>query len=260
MSKTEKKPLPAKSLAKGLEILEFVATATRSVRLKDISDAFEMDMASTHRVLKTLEEMDYISRLPIGKAYGPGERLKHLVKGFTATREMTTILRPIVRSLTEKTGQVAHIGILQDSQCALIEVAITDSAKVSVRQAAGDLEDLYYSAIGKAILAFLPKHEQNALIRLQSFERFTDTTIKSASGLRRELEQTRKSKLAFDNREWSGEVACIAAPILDETGVAIAAIGISMVADQHTLSPRENTEFTQIVLQAAQTSEDALKC
>ena len=258
MNQGKKKTLPAKSLAKGLEILEFIVTSTRSIRLKDVSDEFSMDMASTHRVLVTLLELGYISRLNIGKAYGPGDKLKQLAKEFASVDKMVGILRPVVRELTEATGHVSHLGVLQGAQAILVEVAVSDNVKISVRQAIGDPEDLCCSAIGKAILAHLPDHQKNALIRSLTFEPKTPYSLKTPAALRKDLKNVVKTGLAYDNREGEIGVSCIAAPIRNEARDVISAIGVSMAVGQFIGTPQEQEEIKSNVLKAAKAAELAI--
>lgn len=231
MSKDERSNAPpSKTLARGLEVLEHVALSNRAMRLKDVANAFDMDMASAHRILKTLEEMGYLDRLTIGRAYGPGQKLRMLANPLFPTERMIEALRPLVHELSETTGQVSHVGILQDSQVMLAEVALTPVARISVKQAVGDVEELYCSAIGKAILAFLPRSEQQPLLRAQSYFPHTEFTYVTKSALLRELGKIASSDISFDDREGSLDIACIAAPVLDQSGYPVAAIGISSIS------------------------------
>lgn len=246
------KSLPAQSLARGLRILEYIALSNRAVRLKDVANTFEMDMASTHRILKTLEEMGYVSRLSVGKSYGPGDQLRVLSESFSAVDRMVERLKPTIVDLAQATGQIAHIAILQGAHAVLAEVALSPDAKVSVRQAPGDIDELYCSAIGKSLLAFRPAHEQNALLRTITFEEFTPYTLKSLPALKRELKVVKQAGIAFDDRENDLEIACHGAPVLDKDGYAVAALGISMLARSLSGTVREEEERCKLVIQAAQ--------
>ncbi|APX17998.1 hypothetical protein BWR17_19090 (plasmid) [Phaeobacter inhibens] len=247
---------PSKTLARGLDILEAVVSANRALRLKDIAEMFEMDMASAYRLTKTLEIKGFITRLPVGKTFGPGPKLAGLADPFGRHKEMLQMLRPIVENLSEKTGQVAHIGVLEDGRVVLTEVALTASARVSVAQSAGDVEDIYCSAIGKALLAYIPEFEANALIRQQPFDKHTETTLTTASALRAELETIRKAGVAFDEREGSDDVACIAVPIRNSFGFAIASIGISSVATTLPNAIYEQFDWIDVVRSSGQRAEE----
>lgn len=252
---TMKKPaptsLPSQSLARGLEVFEFIAFSRRAVRLKDVATAFELDMASTHRILKTLEELGYISRLSIGKAYGPGEKLQTLAKSFSAVDRMIELLHPVVVGLADATGLVAHTAIRREDHAVLAEVAVSAEAKVTIRQAPGDADELFCSAIGKSLLANLPSFEQNGLLRSLKFTAHTPHTITSMAALKRELTKVNQEGIAFDDKEGDLQISCIGAPILDQDGFALAAIGVSMLASSIPGSVREEQEKAERVREAA---------
>ncbi|NOD85904.1 MULTISPECIES: IclR family transcriptional regulator [Roseobacteraceae] len=253
------KSLPAQSLARGLEVLEFIAFSRRSVRLKDIAEAFDMDMASTHRVLRTLETLDYVARLPIGKTYGPGNKLRDISQSFSAVDRMIESLHPIVVELAEVTGQIAHIAILREKHAVLAEVALSKDAKVSIRQAPGDVDELYCSAVGKSLLAFLPNFERNALLRSIHFEQLTKNTITSMAALKRELDAVVDGGISYDDRENNSEIACIGAPILDKDGFAVASLGISTLARLLPGTIREESALAEQVRESATAASKLLQ-
>jgi IclR family acetate operon transcriptional repressor len=254
MSKLNTKSLPSQSLARGLNVLEFIAFRQRSVRLKDISEAFDLDMSSAHRVLRTLEEMGYVRRQAIGKSYGPGDKLKEFAQVFSATERMSTRLRPVLEELAESTGQVAHLALLSETRVVLANVAVCSTARVTVRLAPGDTEDVYCTAVGKALLSSLPGYERNALLKTLDLEQRTPQTICSMSALKRELDLAAREGVAFDNRETSVEIAGIAAPILDPEGYPVAALGIAMLAHRlpgHVADEHDNVAKLREAAQAA---------
>ncbi|MEH6523531.1 helix-turn-helix domain-containing protein [Sulfitobacter sp.] len=164
---------PSKTLARGLEILEHIALANRSMRLKDVAEAFDMDMASAHRILKTLEEMGFIDRLAVGRTYGAGQKLRSLADPLRPTKRIVDALRSLVPKLTESTRHVAHVGILQRSQVVLAEVALTETAKLRT----------------------------NAITARTKFYPHTEFTLQTKLALRRSLADIKTTKIAFDDRE-----------------------------------------------------------
>ena len=86
---------------------------------------------------------------------------------------------------------------------------------------------LYRTALGKALVAFLPPEEREQLARTLRFQEFTPNTITSAEQLTRELNAIRKTGYAVDNEESVLGLRCIAAPIVDRKGIAVAAVSIS---------------------------------
>ena len=81
-------------------------------------------------------------------------------------------------------------------------------------------------------------------------KQFTDATITSLEGLTAEMEKIRQRGYALDKGEHEEEVRCVAAPIFDMFGKAIASISVSGPASR--IDPvEENQEMINLTLDAA---------
>jgi len=93
---------------------------------------------------------------------------------------------------------------------------------------------LHTAAPAKAVIAFLPDADRDALIGGMTFKRHTRHTLTSARAYRRELESVRGLGYAVDRGEESETFACAAAPVFDRRGRPVAAIWISGPVDRVT--------------------------
>lgn len=91
----------------------------------------------------------------------------------------------------------------------------------------GNFAPVYCTGVGKAILAFLPKAKQDEILNSAHRERFTPNTLVSLKAIREDLKKISLCGVAVDDCEHEQGVFCIAAPILDSTGQAIAGISLS---------------------------------
>lgn len=242
---------PSKTLARGLDVLDMVLHADPPMRLTDVAERMQMDMASAHRMLRTLEVRGYLTRGESERGYRPGKKIWSLAHCLPKLHETLERLRPLLLQLTEDTGQVAHIGTLEMGRVVLADVVLTPSARVSVTQATGDTEDVYCSAIGKVLAAFAPRDKLDDILEAQDFKRHTQYTIVGREALEIELERVRRCGHAFDDREGSLDVSCISAPILDPSGMCEIAIGISTIASQLTGSICDRADWISLVRDAA---------
>ncbi len=245
------------SLAKGLNILEYVTSSPGRVRLRSVAAHFSMDRSAAFRFLATLEQFGYVTKDPETKAYAPGPGLARLKRLARPRSELIECANPYVRKLSEQTGQTGYLAMLENDRALLIEVAPGNNV-VSVRHYVGQLEPLYCTAVGKAILAALPVSEQSDILRSLKLVKNTDRTISSKAVLRSQLAEIRDEGIAFDECEWREEICCIGAAILDEAGYPVAAVGLSMVDALVKGGPRSKTEWIGLVKQAAQGVADAL--
>ena len=236
-----KKP-PLTTLDKGLQVLEFIVREERLVRLKDVADAFSMDQSTALRFLKTLQYAGFIQRYEELKAYSPGPKLAELYHPKPSLEMLVARTEPLLVRLAEETGQSAHLGVLEGDNAILAGVA-QSPGRIVVKQAVGDLESLYISAVGKVLFAYQTDTVRRSLGQRIRFKRYTATTIPDLQTLELEAEHIRLSGVGFDKQEASEEISCIACPIFDINGKIAFSIGISMVAgllvgsvtDQHDL-------------------------
>ena len=85
----------------------------------------------------------------------------------------------------------------------------------------------YCTGVGKALLAFVKPDTVGLYFKDSGLSRYTDTTITSLEQLRTELANVRQKGYAFDRGEHEHEVRCVAAPIFDISGEAVAALSVS---------------------------------
>jgi DNA-binding IclR family transcriptional regulator len=90
----------------------------------------------------------------------------------------------------------------------------------------GSRDYLHSTALGKAILAFLPDGERDRLLRGPLLAR-TERTMTDPDRLRTELGRVRERGVAEDRNENEVGARCLGAPIFDHRGMVIGAISVS---------------------------------
>ena len=86
---------------------------------------------------------------------------------------------------------------------------------------------MHASGIGKALMAEMDKAELEQILSAAPLQRFTDFTITDPETLIEDLERTRKRGFAIDDQEKNYGMRCIAVPLHNWTGGAVAGISIS---------------------------------
>lgn len=217
------------TLARGLAILEYVIESKGFVRLRDVAKTFSINRSTALRILQTLESLGYLRKYEELKVYMPGPKTCFNFNQPATDEELISAAKPHLLELASKTNNCAHLAILKDSRAILIDVEHSPG-KITVKQAVDDSEPLYCSAVGKAIYAFLPESRRSDLAGRMLFKQLTPHTLKNVEELETESKAIRSQFVAFDKREISSDVYCIACPILDQFQAPIASIGISIIA------------------------------
>jgi IclR family transcriptional regulator, KDG regulon repressor len=83
------------------------------------------------------------------------------------------------------------------------------------------------SALGKSILAFLPRERVLSLVRSSNTKPPNSRKNGWTTALFRELDQVRRSGFAVDNEQVEKGLRCVGAPIFDRNGQPIGSISVS---------------------------------
>jgi IclR family acetate operon transcriptional repressor len=132
------------------------------VGVTEVSTMLGISISSAHRLLATLVHRDFAARTG-SRRYVPGPALSlrpGVARPVGALREL---LRPTMRDLAETLGETTSLGVLLDGRIRIIST-VEANRVLRVGDQEGTVLPAYKTAIGKAILAFLPEEKALALI------------------------------------------------------------------------------------------------
>lgn len=222
------------NLQRALLIMEFLATQPHGCGLSEIARELTLPKNSVFRIAATLRAHGYLVRAEDDKTYRLSRKLLSL--GYAAIDEHNLVEKSIdvMRQVRDLTDETALIGVLVGNQGVVIEqVPSNQPVKFVIR--IGHHFPLHTGAPGKAMLAFMPPAECEAMIGRMQFTRFNDQTITDPSAFRRELEEVRDLGYALDRGEEMEDLHCAAAPILNHRGYPLASIWITGPASRMPL-------------------------
>jgi DNA-binding IclR family transcriptional regulator len=164
-----------------------------------------------------------VSRAPETKQIRMTQKL--LLIGQRAITETNLVENAldIMRELRDAVVDTVLIGVREGAEIVVLDEAIGSRMFCFVSKL-GYRVPVYCSAPGKAMLAFLPEKDREAVLAGTKFVRFNERTIATKDELRRELEAVVAQGYAFDNAEQFEGVYCLGAPVFDRTGYPVAAV------------------------------------
>lgn len=206
-----------------LDVFELLLQHRDGLTLTDLSLKLQVPKSSLLELLRTLRRRDYLELTPDGR-YRLGPKAREMALGSLAQRELPELARPFLVDLMEKSGETVFLGVLASSGLEVVYIDKVESPQ-AIRYTAGlgERRPLYCTAIGKAILAFLPPEQQDEYLRSVSLSRFTERTVTDRRTLREGLRQIRGRRVATNFEEKVLGAAAVAAPIFDWQGRVVAA-------------------------------------
>jgi DNA-binding IclR family transcriptional regulator len=209
------------SVDRALDLLEFLVASERGLTLSEISRALGMPKSSAHYLLHGLAWRGYVERAPGGRVYCLGPQAARLTTIRLTNSLLMALCEPYVRELARMLNLCVLLGIL-DSTEALVIAKARPSDKVKFDS--GQHFGLHCTALGKSLIAFLPKPELTKLLQNTVLTKHNLNTISSLPGLEAHLRTVRACGFAIDNEEYELGVRCVAAPIFNFLGKPVASI------------------------------------
>lgn len=221
----------SQSLERGLAILSSFHSHRPLIGVSDLSRELELSRSTAHRYVATLATLGYLQRDPDTKRYRLGPKVLDL--GFSALNSMDLleIAAPYLRRLSDETQHTVNLAILDDTDVVYIERCRTSrpgQAEIDLNLHVGARLPAYCTAMGKAILAFVPEERLEAIIEHIDFAQRGPNTLTDSRAFREELNRIRASRIAVNDEELAYGLRSIAAPIHARSGEVLAALNLAV--------------------------------
>jgi IclR family pca regulon transcriptional regulator len=221
----------SQSLERGLAILSSFHSHRPLIGVSELSRDLELSRSTAHRYIATLAKLGYLQQDPDSKRYRLGPKVLDL--GFSALNSMDLleISAPHLRQLSDETQHTVNLAILDNTDVVYIERCRTTrpgQREIDLNLHVGARLPAYCTAMGKAILAFMPEPRLATIIASIEFVPRGPNTLTDAAAFRAELAKIRASGFAVNDEELAYGLRSIAAPIHSHTGEVLAALNLAV--------------------------------
>ena len=216
-------------MGKIFAVLEFFVesgTTRKSIAFADLARAVPFARTTVHRILYSLEKLGYVEKDEFKSHYQLASKFFELTGPAIHFRRLQSIYKGVMQSLLLRFGETINLGILEDGQVAYIEVLQSPSA-LRIAAIPGERNPVHCTALGKAMLAFLPENEIESILEHYPMIKRTPKTIMQKKHLLEHLASIRERAVALDMEENLNGVVCVASPIFDQAGHVVAGISVS---------------------------------
>jgi len=214
-----------KSLDRAMAVFEHLSTQS-GVSLSALSEQLGEATATLYRILVTLETRGLVE-------FDQAQQLWHIGPGafiigarFLRRTSLVERARPVLRALMEETGETANLGVARADQVLFVSQVETHES-IRAFFPPGTLSPLHASGIGKALLAFMDPVQCERILAQADRERFTEHTLCEPAALKENLDLIRGCGFSIDGEEKNLGMRCIAAPVFDHHGEAVAGVSVS---------------------------------
>ena len=220
------------SVTRALDILEVLSNSPGELALNEIASATGLNLSTCHHIILTLLTRGYVSQAQKGRGYALGSRVLELSSNRARQFSLVDLALPELRRLNDTTQENVHLAVIQGNDLAVL--AELDSPRV-VRVVTGGISHAnaaHATAIGKAILAWLPEQEITRILDQKGQTKFTENTITKKNNLIEALRHVRRFGFALDEQEFLPGVISVGTALRDYSGTVLGSVGCTLPADR----------------------------
>ncbi len=214
------------TLAKGLALLEAVATGAQPLRFTDLLKTQPYPKATLHRLLKSLIEADMVIYDTEQRTYHPGLRLIRLAHSAWLRSSLADVARDTLDELAVELGETIHLAVLDNGQVLYLDKR-TATQPVTMFSSPGKVGPAHCTGVGKVMLAHLDSEALDRALERQSFHKYMPATIDTKKALRAEIAEIQKLGHGFDREEHEPNIICIAVPILSSRNTLLGGLSVT---------------------------------
>jgi DNA-binding IclR family transcriptional regulator len=195
----------------------------RELSLAELVARTGLPKATLHRLAGQLIAVGALERS--GRNYRLGVTLFELSGGVWAQRVLRDIAMPFLQELFEQTRETVQLALF-DGEAVLYIDRVRGHNSVVLPTFPGGRMPAYCTALGKAMLAFSPAETVRSVLA-RGLTPLSPRTVTTPNLLVSQLRTIQRTRVAYDAEESVPGVCCIAAPVFNGRGHAIAAVSVS---------------------------------
>lgn len=207
------------TLARGLTILQVVAQAPQPLSLAEIATAASLDQSTTHRLLKTLEETQYVVKIGATRRYCASPNLLHPLPLLHPLDQLRREAAPALKELSLRLRLTTILVVFVGAERLVLDIALVPGS-LTPYYSTWLKGPMHATAGGKALLVGMTEAQRASLIGLGPFDACTPQTLTDSRALNDDLQRSAARGYVVSHDEHRQGVTNLSAPISRWTGGA----------------------------------------
>lgn len=218
MVKREKANYMIQSVSHAIDVLEELSQVESEIGVTELSKRLKLHKNNVFRLLATLELRGFVEQNMDTEDYRLGVKVLQLGQAFSNQNTLVTRARPILRSLSESTGETCSLVTLQNGNVHF-PLSIDSKKPVKVAGRAAVSFPAKQSAAGRLLMANLPDAMLNELLA---------TNTPQDAAIRGQMNELRTSGQIADRGVIESDVIAIAKIVRGQKNEIVAAIEVTI--------------------------------
>ncbi len=212
--------------SKALSLLELFSRATPEIGLSEIARRAGINKATAHRLLGELAAHGFVEQVGPARSYRLGPAFLRLAALREASVPMRDAVRGVLRSLSDVTGETAHMSVLHGSVLDTIAYSYASAHGTQVRMEDAEKLLLHATSSGLAVLAWSAPDFVERVLAGPLVKRTPDT-LTDPGEIRARLAPIRARGFAVSVGGFEADVHSHAVPIFDSASAPMGALAVA---------------------------------
>ena len=224
------------SIDRAFDILECLSNQRAGYSLTELSQELELHKSTVYRLCGAMQERGYIEKNE--RTYRLGLKFIHLSSQLLNSIELKTEAEPLLRELSNNTGQTVFLAVREGSEVVYID-KVEQYNSLRRYSIIGTRAPAYCTSLGRALLFDETDENLRFLLDKVNLNRLTKKTIIDIDILIEKMNHFRTRGWTEDVEELQDGVRCVGAPVYDYRNRIIAAVSTAWNIRKTEVDPDE---------------------
>jgi DNA-binding IclR family transcriptional regulator len=217
-----------RAVVRAAQLLEILRTSDGGASMQELVDHSGLAKPSIFRMIRTLEQIGLVERIPGQERYRLGVRCLEFGQAYLEQIDLRREALPVMKRLLVEFNETVHLGVLDDRLRVVYLEKLDSAHAVGIMMSrVGRTAPSYCTGLGKALLSAYEGDPVTLLAERGELQRHTANTLCDPDELRIELVRIRERGYSLDLEEHEPGVRCVATVVRGPDGRAAAAISIA---------------------------------
>jgi DNA-binding IclR family transcriptional regulator len=220
------------ALERGLRILGEFSRENRTLGAPELARRFQLPRSTVFRLLTTLENMGFIERTEGGRDYRLGLAVLRLGFEYLAALPLNELGLPLLERLSSVSRHPCNL-VVRDGRSVVYVAKVSPPSPQSLFTSSisvGSRLPAHATVLGRILLQDLSLPQLRELYPEEHLESFSLDTPRTAIDLFDLVQTDRERGYVLGEGFFETNISSIAAPVRDDTGRVVAALGITVPA------------------------------
>jgi IclR family pca regulon transcriptional regulator len=218
------------SVAKVFAVLKAFGPGAAELTVSDIAGRAGLDRGTAFRLVHTLDDLGYLRGVPGTRRWRLTLRCLELGFAALSAGDLPEHATPLLREAVPAVADAASLGTLEQGEVIYLARVENGLEPHGVVRRPGTRVGAYATALGQAIMAWLPHGEQVAHLQAVQRVMLSERTLTGLDALLARLAEVRARGFAVSDGENAYGLRTVAAPVLDAQGRPVAGISLTIAA------------------------------